>query len=171
MANCACLACSPPCLQDELFNLTTDEIRATALRSQLDMHVSGCSSIQTSGTAQQGQLARCQLWPCPPAYTCSTLVHPTPACPSAPPLAPPCPPLPVAQVEGSIQKVQLDNQMLDAVQPVVLAPAVEYKPSGVCRGQAGMAGSCTACSWRGGGHVERHVAPLFTAVSCWALSP
>lgn len=29
-----------------------------------------------------------------------------------------------------MQKVQLDNQMLDAVQPVVLAPAVEYRPSG-----------------------------------------
>ncbi len=27
-------------LQDELFNLTTDEIRTTAIRSQLDMHVS-----------------------------------------------------------------------------------------------------------------------------------
>jgi hypothetical protein len=34
------------------------------------------------------------------------------------------------QVEGSVQKVQLDNQMLDAVQPVVLAPAVEYRPQG-----------------------------------------
>ncbi len=46
------------------------------------------------------------------------------SCPARPP------PPPLRQVEGSIQKVQLDNQMLDAVQPVVLAPAVEYKPSG-----------------------------------------
>ena len=29
-----------------------------------------------------------------------------------------------------MHKVQLDNQMLDAVQPVVLAPAVEYRPQG-----------------------------------------
>jgi len=33
-------------------------------------------------------------------------------------------------VEGSVRKLQLDNQMLDAVQPVVLAPAVEYRPTG-----------------------------------------
>jgi hypothetical protein len=58
-------------LQDELFNLTTDEVRAAAVRTALEL-----------------------------------------------------------QVEGSVRKVQLDNQMLDAVQPVVLAPAVEYRPQG-----------------------------------------
>jgi hypothetical protein len=57
--------------QDELFNLTTDEVRAAAVRTALEL-----------------------------------------------------------QVEGSVRKVQLDNQMLDAVQPVVLAPAVEYRPQG-----------------------------------------
>lgn len=34
------------------------------------------------------------------------------------------------QVEGSIAKVQLDNQMLNAVEPVVLAPDVGVKPAG-----------------------------------------
>jgi hypothetical protein len=58
-------------LQDELFNLTTDQLRATAVSSRLEL-----------------------------------------------------------QVEGTVHKVQLDNQMLDAVQPVVLAPAVEYRPQG-----------------------------------------
>lgn len=32
-----------------------------------------------------------------------------------------------------MQKVQLDNQMLDAVQPVVLAPAAEFRPTGTMR--------------------------------------
>ena len=34
------------------------------------------------------------------------------------------------QVEGSVAKVQLDNQMLNAVEPVVLAPDVGVRPTG-----------------------------------------
>jgi hypothetical protein len=37
-------------------------------------------------------------------------------------------------VEGCIRKVQLDNQMLDAIQPVVLAPAATYAAPGALRG-------------------------------------
>ena len=64
-------------LQDELFNLTTDNLRTTAIITSLEL-----------------------------------------------------------QVEGALRKVQLDNQMLDAVQPVVLAPAVEYRPQGAVASSA-----------------------------------
>eukprot|EP00887_Chlorella_sp_A99_P007742 scaffold20.g7742.t1 len=37
------------------------------------------------------------------------------------------------RVDGRIQKVQLDNQMVDAVQPVVLAPATQFRPTGTSR--------------------------------------
>ena len=37
-------------------------------------------------------------------------------------------------VEGEVRKVQLDNQMLDAIQPVVLAPAANYHAAGALRG-------------------------------------
>jgi hypothetical protein len=72
-------ALPPPsaALQDELFNLTTDNLRATAISTSLEL-----------------------------------------------------------QVEGALRKVQLDNQMLDAVQPVVLAPAVEYRPQGAVASSA-----------------------------------
>ena len=36
-----------------------------------------------------------------------------------------------------MHKVQLDNQMLDAVQPVVLAPAAEFRPTGTLRSVEG----------------------------------
>ena len=58
-------------LQDELFNLTVDSAKVSAVRTRLEL-----------------------------------------------------------QVEGSIAKVQLDNQMLNAVEPVVLAPDVGVKPAG-----------------------------------------
>lgn len=59
-------------LQDELFNLTIDAAKVTAVRTRLEM-----------------------------------------------------------QVEGSVAKVQLDNQMLNAVEPVVLAPDVGVRPTGM----------------------------------------
>ncbi len=58
-------------LQDELFNLTVDSAKVSAVRTRLEL-----------------------------------------------------------QVEGSVAKVQLDNQMLNAVEPVVLAPDVGVKPAG-----------------------------------------
>jgi hypothetical protein len=62
-------------LQDELFNLTMDSAKVSAVRTRLEL-----------------------------------------------------------QVEGSVAKVQLDNQMLNAVEPVVLAPDVGVKPAGTAIG-------------------------------------
>lgn len=127
---------SPPLPQDELFNLTTDEIRTTAIRSQLDMHVSGQGGNMATAAAWHSSNRVHSLLLCPTTNSTSCFFLPNAPNSQAsgihrltartwsqpPPVHP--------QVEGSIQKVQLDNQMLDAVQPVVLAPAVEYKPSG-----------------------------------------
>ena len=52
-----------------------------------------------------------------------------------------------------MHKVQLDNQMLDAVQPVVLAPAVEYRPSGAMPSSA-KDPSLVAFRWVGGGWCQ-----------------
>lgn len=106
-----------PLRQDELFNLTTDEIRATAVRSRLELQVRA-DAPHSKQPLSRWHSACCRLH--------RTLRLPSPrAARTALALW-----YEIPQVEGSVRKVQLDNQMLDAVQPVVLAPAVEYRPSG-----------------------------------------
>lgn len=126
--------------QDELFNLTTDEIKTSAISTRLELQV-GCL-LRACGAPASCLLRACST----PVYACCAAVQlclapvPSTAAPQITLCSIDRPTSPrhchTQQVEGTVQKVQLDNQMLDAVQPVVLAPAVEYRPSGAVASSA-----------------------------------
>ena len=100
--------------QDELFNFTADQIKATAVQSRLEVKV----SAQHVCWVGRGVSASGSLRASPGMHANTTWLA----------RAPPTP-----QVSGSLDRLQLDNQMMDAVQPVVLAPAATLHTGGSTR--------------------------------------